>query len=51
MEAGFSEIMDSFEFMRKAICNMAIKARATQLGGSSLSLLSLSTYAEDNKEV
>jgi hypothetical protein len=51
METGFAEIMDNFEFMRKAICNMAIKARAAQLGGSSLSLLSLSTYAEDDKEV
>jgi hypothetical protein len=46
-----SQITDGFESLKKAILGMAVKARAEQRGGSTMSLLSLSTYAEDDKEV
>ncbi len=46
-----SQMTDGFESLKKAILGMAVKSRAEQRGGSTLSLLSLSTYAEDDKEV
>jgi hypothetical protein len=46
-----SQITEGFESLKKAILRMAVKARAKQRGGSTMSLLSLSTYAGDDKEV
>ncbi|PMD18052.1 hypothetical protein NA56DRAFT_577694, partial [Hyaloscypha hepaticicola] len=45
------EVKGEFERMRHEIKNMATRARALDKNGSSLSLLSLSTYAGDEKEV
>ena len=45
------EMRSGFASLRKAICAIAIKDRADQRGGSTLSLLSLSTYAGDDKDV
>jgi hypothetical protein len=44
-------VKGEFERMRREIKNMATRARALDKNGSSLSLLSLSTYAGDEKEV
>jgi hypothetical protein len=46
-----SQMTGGFEGLKRAVLGMAIKSRAEQRGGSSLSLLSLSTYAGDDKEV
>jgi hypothetical protein len=46
-----SQMTEGFESLKKAILGMAVKARAEQRGGSTMSLLSLSTYAGDDKEV
>jgi len=51
IDDGFGEVKGEFERMRREIKNMATQARALDKNGSSLSLLSLSTYAGDEKEV
>jgi hypothetical protein len=51
IDKGFMEIVGRFEKMRKEIYNMASQARAVARNGSTLSLLSLSTYKGDDKEV
>lgn len=51
IDDGFGEVKGEFERMRHEIKNMATRARALDKNGSSLSLLSLSTYAGDEKEV
>jgi hypothetical protein len=51
IDVGFGEVKGEFERMRKEIYSMAAQARAEERNGSSLSLLSLSTYAGDEKEV
>ena len=51
IDDGFGEVKGEFEEMRREIKNMATRARAWDKNGSSLSLLSLSTYAGDEKEV
>lgn len=51
IEDGFGEVRGEFEKMRREIYSMAVQARAMDKNGSSLSLLSLSTYAGDEKEV
>jgi hypothetical protein len=51
IDDGFREVKGEFERMRHEIKNMATRARALDNNGSSLSLLSLSTYAGDEKEV
>jgi hypothetical protein len=51
IDDGFGEVRGEFERMRKEILSMATQARASDKNGSSLSLLSLSTYPGDEKEV
>jgi hypothetical protein len=54
VDAGFSELIDRFEGMRKAVFEIATRARVAQRQGSVSALdsqLSLSTYADDDKEV
>jgi hypothetical protein len=54
VEAGFAEMLDRFEGMRKTILDIAAKTRAAQRSGSVTSVrsaLSLSTYMDDDKEV
>ncbi|KAE9381863.1 hypothetical protein N431DRAFT_551882 [Stipitochalara longipes BDJ] len=51
IDDGFGEVRGEFERMRKEILKMATQARASNKNGSSLSLLSLSTYAGDEKEI
>ncbi|PMD47017.1 hypothetical protein L207DRAFT_506085 [Hyaloscypha variabilis F] len=51
VDAGFANMMDNFISMKKAILDEVIKARSQQRGRSTVSLLSLSTYNEDDKEV
>jgi hypothetical protein len=46
-----SQMAEGFESLKRAILGMAVKARAEQRGGSTMSVLSLSTYAGDDKEV
>jgi hypothetical protein len=41
-------MMGGFEDLKRAILSMAVKARAEQRGGSSLSLISLSMYVGDD---
>jgi hypothetical protein len=51
LDDGFGEVKGEFERVRKEIYNMAAQARAAERNGSSLSSLSLSTCAGDEKEV
>jgi hypothetical protein len=51
IDNGFGEVKGEFERMRHEIKNMATRARALDKKGPSLSLLTLSTYAGDEKEV
>ncbi|KAG4440394.1 hypothetical protein IFR05_004134 [Cadophora sp. M221] len=54
METGFAEMHDRlerFEDMRKAVLFIATRARASQRYQAMESVLSLSTYADDDKEV
>ncbi|CZT45795.1 uncharacterized protein RSE6_06147 [Rhynchosporium secalis] len=54
MGDGFTEMMDrleGFEDMRKAVLFIATRARASQRHQAMESVLSLSTYADDDKEV
>jgi len=54
METGFAEMSDRlerFEDMRKAVLFIATRARASQRYLAMDSVLSLSTYADDDKEV
>ncbi|KAH7398088.1 hypothetical protein BKA64DRAFT_57319 [Cadophora sp. MPI-SDFR-AT-0126] len=54
METGFADISDRlerFEDMRKAVLFIATRARASQRYQAMESVLSLSTYADDDKEV
>jgi hypothetical protein len=50
IDDGFGEVKGEFERMRKEIYSMASQARTSDKNGSSLSLLSLSTYSGDEKE-
>jgi hypothetical protein len=54
VESGFAEVLErleGFEDMRRAVLYIATKARASQRYNSMESVLSLSTYADDDKEV
>lgn len=54
VESGFAEVLDrleGFEDMRKAVLYIATQARSSQQSNAMESVLSLSTYADDDKEV
>lgn len=51
IDDGIAKVMGSFDHMRKAIDDIAARARATEDTDSMLSLSSLSTHTEDDKEV
>lgn len=54
VESGFAEVLDrleGFEDMRRAVLYIATKARSAQRYNAMESVLSLSTYADDDKEV
>ena len=54
VESGFAEVLDrleGFEDMRKAVLYIATQARSSQQSNAMDSVLSLSTYADDDKEV
>ena len=54
VESGFAEVLDrleGFEDMRRAVLYIATKARSSQRYNAMESVLSLSTYADDDKEV
>ena len=51
IDDGFAKVMGSFDHMRKAIYDIAVRGRATADTSSVFSLSSLSTYTGDEKEV
>jgi len=54
VESGFAEVLDrleGFEDMRRAVLYIATRARSSQRYNAMESVLSLSTYADDDKEV
>lgn len=51
MNVGFSQLQENFHSMRKSIVEEVLKARSAPKWKSAPSVLSLSTYAEDDKEI
>jgi hypothetical protein len=51
IDDGFSNVKGTFEQLRKEIRTIAVRERKLQRSGSTVSLLSLSTYAGDDAEV
>jgi hypothetical protein len=51
IDTGFAEMVDNFNSIRKAICKMVLKEHRKSRNGSTTLLLSLSTYAGNDKNV